>query len=152
MRPMTVDEAADVASWRYRGDWSVYDLSTPQPLLDNLSTYFTIAAGDELLGFCCVGREARITGMSEDPAILDIGLGMNPKLVGCGNGVQFGKTVLDFLEDRYPGVTLRAAVQSWNERSLRLTRSLGFGDAGELFVVQDARSVTYRVVRRQPAE
>lgn len=147
---MTVDEAADVARWRYGGDWSVYDLSTPQPLLDNLTSYHSVVAGDELIGFCCTGIEARCAGMSDDPAILDVGMGMNPNLVGCGNGAQFGKTVLAYLDVRHPGVTLRAVVQGWNERSLRLTRRLGFEDAGELVVVQGGRSVTYRVVRRLP--
>ena len=147
---MTVDEAVDVASWRYGGDWSVYDLSTPQPLLDNLTSYHAAVAGGELIGFCCTGIEARIAGMSEDSAMLDVGMGMNPKLVGCGNGAQFGKTVLEFLDVRHPGVTLRAVVQDWNERSLRLTRQLGFEDAGELVVVQGGRPMTYRVVRRLP--
>lgn len=149
---MAVDEVADVASWRYRGDWSVYDLSTPQPLLDNLSSYYAVVAGNELVGFCCTGIEARIAGMGEDPAILDVGLGMNPKLVGRGNGAQFGDAVLKYLDARHPGVTLRAVVQSWNERSLSLTRRLGFQDAGELVVVQGRRPVTYRVVRRLPRQ
>lgn len=46
---------------------------------------------------------------------------------------------------------LRAVVQSWNERSLRMTRRLGFEDAGgELTVVMRGRRVPYRVVIRRP--
>ncbi len=72
---MTVDEAVDVANWRYGGDWSVYDLSTPQPVLDNLSSYYTVASGDDLIGFCCIGIEARVAGMKAAPS--------NPR---CRNG------------------------------------------------------------------
>lgn len=147
---MTVDEAADVATWRYRGDWSVYDLSTPQPIIDNLASYLSVASADELVGFCCTGIEARVSGIDEDPAILDVGMGMHPNLVGCGNGARFGETVFEYLDECHPGVTLRAVVQSWNERSLRLTHRLGFKDAGELVVVQGGRPVTYRVVQRRP--
>jgi ribosomal-protein-alanine N-acetyltransferase len=147
---MVVDEAADVAAWRYGGDWSIYDLSTSQPLLDNLPSYYTVVNRAELIGFCCIGIEARIAGMDEDPATLDVGMGMNPQLVGRGNGAQFGEIVLQYLDVHHPGVTLRAVIQSWNERSLRLTRRLGFQDAGELIAVQGGRPVTYRVVRRPP--
>lgn len=148
VRPMTADDAAEVAAWRYDGGWSVYDISTSQPLLDNLAGYCTVVNGDKLIGFFCTGIEARIAGMNEEPAILDVGMGMNPKLVGRGNGTRFGETVLEYLAVQHPGVTLRAVVQSWNERSLRLTRRLGFQDTGELTVIQSDRPVTYRVVRR----
>ncbi|WP_281356808.1 hypothetical protein [Mycolicibacterium murale] len=40
---MTIDEAVDVASWRYSGQWSAYDLSTPQPIIDNLASYRSVA-------------------------------------------------------------------------------------------------------------
>ena len=151
VRPMAVDEAAEVASWRYGGDWSVYDLSTSQPLLDNLSSYHAVVNGDKLVGFCCTGVEARIAGMNGDPAILDVGMGLNPKLVGCGDGARFGETVLQYLDVHHPGVTLRAVVQSWNERSLRLTSRLGFEDAGELIAVQAGQPVTYRIVEKRPS-
>lgn len=145
---MNVGEAADVAGWRYSGEWSVYNLLTPQPVLDNLSDYYAIVSGDDLIGFCCTGVEARIAGMTGDPAILDVGIGMNPELVGAGNGTRLGEVVLRYLDERHPSVTLRAAVQTWNERSLRLTRSLGFRDTGELTAVQGGRSVSYRIVQR----
>lgn len=150
VRPMTVGEAVDVANWRYGGDWSVYDLATPQPILANLSSYCTVTSGNDLIGFCCTGIEARVAGMKADPVILDVGMGMNPQLVGRGNGAPFGKIVLQYLDRRHPGITLRAAVQAWNERSLRLTRRLGFEDAGALIAVQGGRSVSYRVVQRPP--
>ncbi|QFS94551.1 hypothetical protein FIV07_27650 (plasmid) [Mycobacterium sp. THAF192] len=148
VRPMTVSEAVDVAGWRYTGDWSVYDLATPQPVLDNLASYHSVVSGEDLLGFCCTGVEARIAGMTGDPAILDVGMGMNPNLVGRGNGARFAEIVLRYLDERHPSGTLRAAVQAWNERSLRLTRHLGFRDTGELIVIQSGRSVSYRIVQR----
>lgn len=71
---MAVDEAADVAAWRYGGDWSVSDLSPSQPLLDNLTSYYAVVNSDELIGLYCIGIEARIAGMNEDPATLDVGM------------------------------------------------------------------------------
>jgi RimJ/RimL family protein N-acetyltransferase len=84
--------------------------------------------------------------MNELSAVLDVGMGMNPQLVGRGNGARFGETVLEYLAVHHAGVALRAVVQSWNERSLNLASRLGFQDAGELTVNQGGRPVAYRVV------
>jgi ribosomal-protein-alanine N-acetyltransferase len=88
--------------------------------------------------------------MTEESATVDIGMGMDPAQVGRGYGAAFGQTVLNYLSESHPSRALRAVVQSWNERSLRLTRRLGFEDAGELTVVQGGRPVAYRVVVKRP--
>lgn len=137
-----------MASWGYDGDWSIYDLPSAQPLIDDLANYFAVLAGQRLVGFCCVGSAARVSGLPEDAAILDVGIGMDPELVGAGHGAEFGQMVLRYLVERYPRRSLRAVVQSWNERSLRLTQRLGFNDAGELLTVQGGRAVAYRIVIR----
>lgn len=152
VRPITAEEAGSVAAWRYGDDWSVYDLGSVQPILDNLASYFSVANGDMLIGFFCTGVEARIADMNEEPAVLDVGMGMHPTLVGRGDGVRFGETVVRYLTARYPGTTLRAVIQSWNERSLRVARRLGFDDAGEIATVQGGRAIAYRVVRRRCSE
>ena len=58
VRPMTVDEATRVASWRYAGQWSVYDLTSARPLVDDLASYYAVVAGETLIGFCCIGAAA----------------------------------------------------------------------------------------------
>lgn len=113
---MTVGEAVEIAGWRYGGDWSVYDLATPPPVHGNLASYFVVTSGNEVIGFCCIGVEAQVAGMTAAPATLDIGMGMNPQRVGRGNGARFGEIVLKYLDERHPGITLRAAVQAWNAR------------------------------------
>ncbi len=150
VRPMTADEAELIATWHYDGEWSVYDLASPQPLLDDLTSYYSVVGDEKLIGFCCNGSSARVPGMSDESAILDIGIGMDPTQVGCGHGSVFGQAVLNYLSANHPDRTLRAVVQDWNERSLRFVRRLGFVDAGELTVVQDDRRIAYRVVIKRP--
>jgi RimJ/RimL family protein N-acetyltransferase len=153
VRPMTVDEAGRIASWRYSASWSVYDLSSVQPLIDDLASYYAVMAGETLIGFCCTGDAARIPGLAEQPATVDVGMGMDPTLVGRGYGTAFGRTVLAFLAGTYPDKALRAVVQGWNERTLRLTYRLGFEAVGNLTAVQGGRPVVYRiVVKRQQRE
>lgn len=144
--PMTEGDAAVVAAWRYTGDWSIYNLASDRGLVDQLACYHSVFLDGELIGFCCVGEAARVRGLPEDPAVVDIGMGMNPALVGQGHGKSFGQVVLSYVEDTHPDRILRAVVQMWNARSLRLTRSLGFEDAGELTAIQGGRPVTYRIV------
>jgi hypothetical protein len=64
------------------------------------------------------------------------------QIVGAGHGVAFGTAVVN----HYQRDRLRAVVQSWNERSLRLTRSLGFVETGTHVCVQDGAPVTSAVV------
>jgi hypothetical protein len=43
MRPMSTDEVARVAQWRYGDHWSVYDLSSARLVLDELDHYWAVA-------------------------------------------------------------------------------------------------------------
>jgi hypothetical protein len=50
VRPMTADEAELIATWHYDGEWSVYDLASPQPLLNDLTNYHAVVGDEQLLG------------------------------------------------------------------------------------------------------
>lgn len=141
---MTATDAEVIAAWRYNGDWAVYDVPSASTFLDLLPLYFVVEDDSDLIGFLCLGEAARVGGMTEQEDTLDLGVGLRPDLTGRGNGKQFGAVVLRFLEERFPGMTVRAAVQSWNTRSLSLTRSLGFAHLTEHVTPQ----VTYRIVAR----
>jgi [ribosomal protein S18]-alanine N-acetyltransferase len=93
-----------------------------------ITGWLSMSAATRLSGFFCTGAAARVSGLDEDPSLVDVGVGMDPDLFGQGRGAAFARTVLEFLAREYPGRSLRAVVQSWNGRSLRLTRRLGFVD------------------------
>jgi [ribosomal protein S18]-alanine N-acetyltransferase len=149
VRPLEPADAEAVASWRYPGPWSVYD---PRPGDDPLAAaagYAAVVDGDgALVGFVCVGQEARVPGLAEADGVVDIGVGMRPDLVGHGLGREFGAAVLEHVRGQFGDRALRAAVQSWNERSLRLARGLGFCPAGTHRPVQDGREVSYDLLIR----
>jgi [ribosomal protein S18]-alanine N-acetyltransferase len=148
VRALTLADATRIAGWRYGGPWDVYDLNGQLP---DIADHFAVIAGAELVGFYCVDVAARVPGLAADPAVVDVGLGMAPALVGRGHGSDFGRAVVEHVTGCHPARELRAVVQRWNERSLRFARRLGFADADELTVIQNGRNVTYVVLRR-PAD
>jgi len=129
VRALTHDDAAIVAGWHYDGRWATYDLASIDTLVDELEMYSAIVDADGVLhGFFCVGAAARVPGLEPDPRFLDVGIGLDPALVGKGWGNELGHVVTRHLNEVHPTLRLRAAVQSWNERSLKVARRLGFSE------------------------
>lgn len=134
-----------MASWSYPGPWAVYDVTAP---LDPAEGFWAVlddtAEGSDVVGFACFGVEARVPGLEERPGVLDVGVGMRPDLTGHGRGRAFAEAVLAHAGQVSSARTLRAAVQEWNERSLRLLLGLGFVRTG----THRVGDVTYAVVER----
>ena len=148
VRDLTEADLDDIQAWAYDGAWSVYDSEGGR--LDPATGYWAVVDGtgddERLVGFGCLGEDARVPGLAEVEGVLDVGVGMRPDLVGQGLGPEFATTVLDFAQAR--GATrLRAVVQEWNTRSLRLVERLGFVRTG----THPVGDVTFVVVERGKA-
>ncbi len=149
LRPLTREDAESIAKWHYDGPWSVYDPRPAEGLLQAEEGYFAVVDGSGiLLGFACIGAEARVPGLYEEPGIVDLGVGMDPERVGRGQGSAFLEAVIDHVHGIFGDVPMRAAVQAWNERALRLTARLGFRVIGSVSCVQDGKEVRYCVLHR----
>jgi len=149
VRPLQQQEAEAVASWRYQGPWSTYDLHPgDEPINAQAGYHAVVDDAGSLVGFVCIGQEARVPGLAAEDGITDLGVGMRPDLVGRGLGSAFGAVILDLVHELCGDGPLRAVVQSWNERSLRLARRLGFRDTGTHSCLQDGREVNYTILLR----
>ena len=148
IRALTAADVADIATWRYDGQWSVYDSDGP---LDPSLGYWAVVVGgdggDQLVGFGCVGEDARVPGLAAAPNVLDVGVGMRPDRVGQGGGAVFASAFLDFVAARQDGARFRVVVQEWNERSLRLVAGLGFTRTGSHQVGDTGYAVLERAIR-----
>jgi RimJ/RimL family protein N-acetyltransferase len=124
VRDLTPVEARKVAEWRYEGRYSTYDIDEPLGLDEG---FYAVEGDDgELIGFACIGAEARVPGVDEEPGVVDVGAGMRPDLTGQGLGHAFARTIFDFVRERHPKERLRVVVYSWNARSRRVVERHGF--------------------------
>lgn len=148
IRPLTSADAADIATWRYGGDWTIYDSRPQDGPLEHANGYWAVtgAGGGPLVGFCCLGFDARVPGLAAAAGVEDVGVGMRPRFTGGGHGAAFMGAVVDFARAESGTARLRAVVQSWNTRSLRVCRSAGLTETGRHLCVQGGREVEYTVV------
>jgi RimJ/RimL family protein N-acetyltransferase len=134
-RELTVEEAERPLGWRYEGRLATYDARGP---LGRGRGFFAVEDEGELVGYGCVGVEARVPGVEEEPGTIDVGYGMRPDLVGQGRGRLFVGAVLDHVSARHPGARLRMSILEWNDRSRRVAEAHGFritGRAGNFDVL-----------------
>lgn len=148
VRPLEPADAEAIATWRYEGPWDVYDVHPGDRLSAEAGYQAVVDGAGDLVGFLCLGQEARVPGLAETDGIADIGIGMRPDLLGQGLGRAFGAAVLSHVARCCGEISLRAVIQSWNQRSLRLAQGLGFRGVGTHRCVQDGREISYAVLVR----
>jgi [ribosomal protein S18]-alanine N-acetyltransferase len=124
-------DAEEIARWKYREPYSIYDGGDP----DRLLAYTYFAGLDEegaLVGFCCFGEDARVPGMSEEKGVLDVGAGLRPDLTGIGLGGPFLREACRFGGELYEPERFRVAVAAFNKRAQMVAHALGFERAGTI--------------------
>jgi RimJ/RimL family protein N-acetyltransferase len=135
-RELTVEEAEAPLGWHYSGRYATYDAEGP--LRHDLGFFAVEDEGGRLVGFGCVGAEARVPGVEEEAGTVDVGYGMRPDLVGQGRGREFVGAVVSHVADGNPAARLRMSILRWNARSRRVAEAHGFrvvGEAGEFDVL-----------------
>ena len=130
-RELTRDDAHTIAGWRYEPPYSLYDAKDPDDLLRPEFEYYAAVAEDgELVGFCCFGEDARVSGLDEEPGVLDVGGGLRPDLTGIGLGGPFLREVCKFGARLHEPVRLRVTIAEFNRRAQLVAAALGFEREG----------------------
>lgn len=149
--PMSTRDAEVMSNWHYEGRWSVYDLDGRIPAVIDAYRSVRACSGDgDLIGFYCTGEEARVLGVGDVDGTVDLGWGMNPAWVGQRHGQSFGVAVLQEVRQLHDGNSIRAFVQSWNQRSIRVLNRLGFTRSMIYTCIQRGQPVRYDVLILAP--
>lgn len=133
-RPMTITDAAALASWRYPAPYDFYDWVPeydPEVLtLPIAQTFAAIDGSGQFVGFVCFGMGARVPGGEAAglyaARLLDIGLGLRPDLTGQGLGAAFVDAILAESRRRFSPRGFRLSVATFNRRAIRVYERAGF--------------------------
>jgi ribosomal-protein-alanine N-acetyltransferase len=132
--PITAKEAREVLKWRYPGLPTLYN-PDPDELEDDIEVLLTPAYNyyaahsveGLLVGFCCYGADAQVPGGDYNLRnAVDVGLGMNPALVGRGLSHAFLAAILDWGRQCFEPDYFRATVAGINLRSQGMFSRAGF--------------------------
>jgi [ribosomal protein S18]-alanine N-acetyltransferase len=129
---LAAGDVDSILGWRYRGEYSAYDLDAGDraTLVDAGNGYLVVRCGAELIGFICLGSEARVSGMTQDRSVVDLGVGIRPDLTGRGESRRLMPAILTALDRRLGVVTFCAVIEAWNHRAQRAAAHAGFRVAG----------------------
>jgi [ribosomal protein S18]-alanine N-acetyltransferase len=136
-RVLTAEDAATILSWQYAPPYDFYNHAGPlrEAVADLLRPeygYHAIqCAQGRMIGYFCVGADARVPGSKYDNSALDLGMGLDPSLIGRGLGRMCVAAILDHLKTRLTNQPVRATVAAWNQPALRLCHQAGFVDSAE---------------------
>ncbi|MGN6790954.1 MAG: GNAT family N-acetyltransferase [Streptosporangiaceae bacterium] len=140
--PMTAAHAADIVTWRYPAPYDCYDMTNASQafLTSPEGGFYALIEGGELIGFRSFGEDGQVPGGAYDASALDTGGGLRPDLTGKGLGREAIGTGLAFGRLEFAPAAFRVTVASFNERALRVVRSLGFVQSGSFEALTDGRS------------
>ena len=104
--------------------------------------HIVLDQANKLVGYCCFGPDAQVTGglyHKALPTVVDIGLGLHPKLIGRGWGKIFLRAILTHAREIFEPETFRATIMAFNLRSLRAFEHHNFQQTHEFMRSRDHR-------------
>lgn len=127
MKPMREEEAREIFTWRYEGEYAVYNFSDWDEAVEKgwditnrknrEAQWLSIYDGETLIAF------GRISPFNHKSLL---GIGLKPEL--CSKGL--GKTIMCMLIDeakrRYPDAPVVLTVRTFNERAIKCYKALDF--------------------------
>ncbi|MBP2242756.1 RimJ/RimL family protein N-acetyltransferase [Cytobacillus eiseniae] len=133
MQKMNERLAIEILNWKYEAPYNFYNNELTSDSIKELleeTFYAVVDQNNQLVGFFCIGKPARVPIGSQYGAyaddFIDIGLGLKPELTGQGHGFPFFSFVLTFVRNTYHDIPIRLTVAKFNKRAIHLYEKIGF--------------------------
>jgi len=120
IQPMTSDDYAERATWRYEPGYEFYD-ETDEPVQNPERHFAVLDDAGALIGFYYFEQKGDV---------LEYGLGLRPDLTGRGLGLDFFRAGLEFGRERYRPALVRLFVAAFNARAIKVYERAGFRETG----------------------
>ena len=125
IRPMSQEEAEEIATWHYEPPYDFYDADADHrdlaELLDAVQRsdkYFAAReASGSLIGYF---------GFVEAHGVVGVGVALRPDLTGRGLGQAFLEAGLDYARERLSPDRFRLSVAAFNTRAITVYERVGF--------------------------
>lgn len=144
---MTQEQAENIAfNWHYDDEYSFYNMEDDEEDLEEFlnpqergNSTFAVTEANELVAFFSYSKVADRT--------FDIGLGMRPDLTGKGNGIEFLRAVINFINAEVNPEKITLSVAIFNQRAIKLYRNIGFIDVNTF--MQNTNGSTFEFLKME---
>ena len=141
IRPLTNADRESISGWRYEGDLAIYDPGEGALQLRGPDHVALADSDGYLIGYGTLGVQAQVPGGTYEGggAVVDLGLGLRPDLVGCGHGPTAVRALMDDTQRRLSPERFRVTVAAPNKRATALVVGLGFHQSYAFTRASDGR-------------
>lgn len=144
---MTQEQAENIAfNWHYDDEYSFYNMEDDEEDLEEFlnpqergNSTVAVTEANELVAFFSYSKVADRT--------FDIGLGMRPDLTGKGNGIEFLRAVINFINAEVNPEKITLSVAIFNQRAIKLYRNIGFIDVNTF--MQNTNGSTFEFLKME---
>lgn len=132
--PIDAGSASEISKWKYDGFLKEIGM---EAYFENLEKTGIMKGPAGCDGYAAVDEDGRLIGLFEyyfvENGIMEIGLALNPEMVGKGFGVEFVRLGIEFGISRYDykGGYVRLGVNAENVPAVKVYEKYGFEISGE---------------------
>lgn len=125
-RFLTTADRMEICSWRYEGEYAVYNLPSYEEMRQTKSGFMNPDKEKDYRGFFADSILIGYVHIWEKPDGVFIGIGVRPDQCGKHYGTQILKEACKIAGARFPAKTLCLEVRIWNIRAIRCYQNAGF--------------------------
>lgn len=132
---LTEQNAREICSWRYPGEYSVYNFSDWETVMENgwdlsikekrEAEYVAVLQTDELNLKAVLIAYGRISTIHNTTYI---GIGLKPECCGLGLGAGIMNLLLATAKEKMPNQIIAVEVREFNKRALACYKKIGFSE------------------------